>query len=182
MSDYNPFNPNSVVAPSLFAGRALQVNEICKKLTQLRHNMPASFFIYGERGIGKTALAKLIKYVASSKIENLWNLNLLTSYYIVEKGQSLNSVLQESVNTLTDQMDKTLVSEIGNRLGQIFKNGKFEIGAFGASASIETQASEKQQEITIKDQTVSILSNIVRGLNENKESPQDGILIMVIIP
>lgn len=179
MSDFNPFNPNSVVAPNLFAGRARQINEICKKLTQLRHNMPASFFIYGERGIGKTALAKLVKYIASSQIKDLWNLNLLTSYYIVEKGQTLNSVLQESVNTLTDQMDKSLVSEIGNRLGQIFKNGKFEIGAFGPSASVETQGNEKQNEITIKDQTVSILSNIIKSLNENKGSPQEGILIII---
>lgn len=179
MTTYNPFNPNSVVAPTLFAGRANQVNEICKKLTQLTHNMPASFFIYGERGIGKTALAKLIKHISSSKIKDLWNLNLLASYYIVEKDQSINSVLQESVNNLTDQMDKSLVDEIGGRLGQLFKNGKFQIGAFGASLRIEQPVNEKQYEITVKDQTVSILSNIIRGLIEKKGIEQDGILIII---
>lgn len=179
MADYNPFNPNSVVAPTLFAGRVKQITEICKKLTQLKHNMPASFLIYGERGIGKTALAKLIKHIASSKNPELWNLNLLTSYYIVEKGQGLNSVLQESINNLTNQMDKNLVSEIGKRLGQLFKNGKFEIGAFGAKISVDQQMNEKQQEITIKDQTVSILSNIISSLIEKSGIEQDGILIII---
>lgn len=179
MAEYNPFNPNSVVAPTLFAGRDQQVTEICKKLTQLEHNMPASFFIYGERGIGKTALAKLVKFIAASNDPELHGLNLLTSYYSAEKGQSINSVLQESVNKLTDSMDKSLVEKIGSRVGQLFKNGKFEIGAFGATVSLDTQMTEQQREITVKDQTVSILSNIVRELMDKSETSQDGILIII---
>lgn len=186
MEGYNPFNPNSVVAPSLFAGRTDQINDICRKLTQLRHNMSSGFFLYGERGIGKTALAKLINYIATANDEEVHGLNLLTSYYQVEKDQSLSSVLQESLNKLTNQMDKTLVAEIGSRLGQLFKNGKFEIGAFGmASISMEASAPAKQaQDITVKDQTVSILSNIVKSLGVDKEKgdnsvKKDGILIII---
>lgn len=180
MSNLNPFNPNSVVAPNLFAGRSSQLLEICKKLSQLRFNMPSSFFIYGERGIGKTALAKLIRFIATEKDDILYNLNLITSYYAVEGGQELASVLQESLNKLTDEMDKSLVEKIGSRLGGIFKNGKFQIGAFGASIDIETKESELKKEITIKDQTVSILSNIVKSLNEDETTQiKDGILIVI---
>ena len=175
----NPFNPNSVVAPSLFAGRVTQVGDICNKLDQLKQEMPACFFIYGERGIGKTALAKLIKYIASSRDDKLFNLNLLTSYYSAEKGQSINSVIQESLNKVTDLMDHTLVENIGKRVGQLFKNGKFEIGAFGASVSMESRLNEQQKEITVKDQTVSILSNIIRELQVSSGSQQDGILIII---
>jgi len=55
----NPFNPNSVVRPQLFAGRASQVFQVVKKMSQVRDKMPSSFIISGERGIGKTAFAKL---------------------------------------------------------------------------------------------------------------------------
>lgn len=176
-NNYNPFNPNSVVVPNLFAGRSRNVLDISKKLSQLKHNMPASFFIHGERGIGKTALAKLIKSVSVAKDPMLYDLNLLTSYYSVEGGQDLSSVLQASVNILTDQMDINLVREMGNRLGELFKNGKFTIGAFGASADIDLSRNISHKDITIKDQTVSILSNILKTVKENDSN--DGILIII---
>lgn len=174
---YNPFNPNSVVIPNLFAGRSATVLKIGQKLSQLKHNMPASFFIYGERGIGKTALSKLVRSVAIENDPQLYDLNLLTSYYSVEDGQDLSSVLQSSVNAVTDQMDTSLVDEIGGRLGELFKNGKFKIGAFGASVDLALGDSSLQRDITIKDQTVSILSNILKALKEKQS--RDGILIII---
>jgi hypothetical protein len=154
------------------------VLEICKRLSQLKHNMPASFFLYGERGIGKTALAKLVKSVAASNNPELYGLNLLTSYYSIEQGQELNSVLQNSLNKLTDQMDSSLVSKVGERLGDLFSNGKFKIGAFGVSAGLDLATTKSNQEITIKDQTTSILENILKA-NAEQEMPKDGLLIII---
>jgi hypothetical protein len=176
-NNFNPFNPNSVVVPNLFAGRSQNVIDISKKLSQLEHNMPTSFFIHGERGIGKTALAKLIKSIAVLDDPDLYNLNLLTSYYSVEGGQDLGSVLQASVNNLTDQMDNSLVQEIGGHLGDLFKNGKFTIGAFGASVDLSLSETAAQRDITIKDQTVSILSNLLKAMREKQS--KDGILIII---
>ena len=48
----NPFNPNSVVQPQLFAGRVNQVHHVVRKMSQIRDKMPSSFIISGERGIG----------------------------------------------------------------------------------------------------------------------------------
>ena len=182
MSKFNPFNPNSVVVPNLFAGRTEQLDDICKKLSQLKHYMPASFFLYGERGIGKTALAKLVKYIATEDIKDFYNLKLLTAYYSVEKNQDIESVLQESLNKLTEDMDQNLIEKIGKRVGSIFKNGKFEIGAFGVSVGMEKQ-DEKKRQISIKDQAVSILSNIIKSVNEedgeDTENKRDGVLIII---
>jgi Cdc6-like AAA superfamily ATPase len=60
----NPFNPNSIVTPLLFAGRDDQLLHVLKKLAQVKEGMPASFILQGDRGIGKTALAKIIMYAA----------------------------------------------------------------------------------------------------------------------
>ena len=64
----NPFNPNSVVKPQLFAGRDSQVLHVVRKMSQVRDKMPVSFVISGERGIGKTALAKLVMFISQQKV------------------------------------------------------------------------------------------------------------------
>lgn len=177
----NPFNPNSVVTPTLFAGRNDQVFQILKKLTQVREGMPASFALQGERGIGKTALAKLIMYTAEAQDPHLENLKFLTSYYAVEKGQSFESVLQASLNIMTDRMPDSVIHRLSQRLGNFFKNGKFTFGAFGASATVEGEVKAEDKLTVIKDRAVSVFSNIVSGIDELKDDPKklDGILIVI---
>ncbi len=179
----NPFNSNSVVSTNLFAGRTDQVKYICSKLESIKLNMPSSFFIYGERGIGKTALVKLIKYISSVNDPELHSLNLLTSYYSIEQGQEISSVLQESVNKIADNMDRDTISRIGNKLGTLFNNGKFEIGAYGLKLGVEANKDNLQKEITIKDQTAGILSNLISVIDD--ENLKDGVIkkdgILIII-
>ncbi len=173
----NPFNPNGVVSPNLFAGRSSQVNKILKKLELVKNGTPASFIFVGDRGIGKTALAKLTRYIATCKDEELYNLNFLSSYYSVDKGQSAEEVLQASLNELSENMSKSVISRLQNHLGKLFQNGKFSIGAFGAS--LEVGSSEKKSETTVRDQAISILSNIILALREDEENPKDGVLIVI---
>ena len=82
----NPFNPNSVVQPRLFAGRVDQVRHVIRKMSQVRDKMPSSFVISGERGIGKTALAKLIMFIAQEKDEKIENLNSCPTYRAQSKA------------------------------------------------------------------------------------------------
>ncbi len=178
MKEYNPFNPNSIVTPTLFAGRTEYTLRIIKKLVQVKKGMPSSFFLYGERGIGKTALAKLIKSVAEIKDPILGNLNFLTAYYSVEKNQFISSVMQASLNELTDMMPKNIIEQLGTRLGNIFKNGKFSIGAF--SVGVELGGGEQERETTVlKDLIVSILSNVVQEMKKAETDVKDGILIII---
>lgn len=178
-SSYNPFNPNSVVAPNLFAGRVTQVVGICKKLAQVKHKMPASFFLYGERGIGKTALVKLVKFIAEDKDPELHSLNFLTSYYLVEQGQHIDNVLEESVNKLTQGLDKSTLSKIAEKAGSVFNNGKFSFEGYGISVGVEGSKHTKKEASTIKDRTVSALSSILKTIDEDGESKRDGALIIL---
>lgn len=180
---HNPFNPNSVVKPSLFAGRAHQVLQVVRKLAQVRDKMPSNFVFHGERGIGKTALAKLTMFIAQEKSPDFENLNFLVTYYTVEKDQSFQSVLQSSLNLLTDQLPKSSIDRLSTHLGDFFKSGKFSFGAFGMEVGVNKQSGESNEgDLFLKDQAVSILTNILKGLDEEQKKDNkaaDGILIVI---
>jgi len=171
---YNPFNPNSVVSTNLFAGRKDYVLRIIRKLEQVKKGMPSSFFLFGERGIGKTALAKLLISIAENNDTQLGGLNFLVSYYSADKGQSINTVLQSSLNELTDNISSSVLDMLSKRLGSLLKNGKFSIGAF----SVELKSEEKT--IAVRDQLISILSNLIEAVkNEEGDKKKDGIIIVI---
>lgn len=183
MMKKNPFNPNSVVTPTLFAGRKRQVLQILKKLSQVKAGMSANFVLVGERGIGKTALAKLIMFVAQSKAAEFDELNFVTSYYSIEKGQHFRSVLQASINQVTDKLPSSILNRLTERLGSLFKGGKFSFGAFGVNLDLEgaaKQTADKQEkEQFLKDQAVSAFTNILTGMKELDGDKKDGVLIVL---
>ena len=180
----NPFNPNSVVKPTLFAGRENQVLNVLKKLSGVKEGQHASFILHGERGIGKTALAKLIKHFSSEKNPELFNLNFVSSYYSVDKRQTLKSVLESSLNNLTNRLSDSTLESLSKRLGGLFKNGKFSFGAFadfgpvGMNASFEKNF--KQESTFFKDQIVSSLTNLIQSsVQNNQKDSFNGILIVI---
>ena len=174
----NPFNPNSVVKPQLFAGRKQQIHQIIRKLSHVQEKMPSSFVISGERGIGKTAFAKLIMFMAQKNNQKPENLNFLTTYYAVEKEQSLLSVLQSSLNLLTDQLSGSVIKRLSSHVGSFFKNGKFSLGAFGVELGKEPKQSVEEG-MYLKDQALSILTNILKGMEEDKKNHAKGVLIVL---
>lgn len=172
---YNPFNPNSIVSTSLFAGRKEYVLKIIRKLEHAKKGMPSSFFLFGERGIGKTALAKLIMFIAEKNDNALGELNFLISYYSADKGQKISTVLQASLNELTDKLPKTVLDVLGTKLGTLLKNGKFSIGPF-----LMELRSEEEKAIIVRDQIISILSNLIESIKLSPEvGKKDGVLIVI---
>ena len=145
--------------------------------------MSVNFVVQGDRGIGKTAFAKTSMFLAQKQDPKLEDLNFLTTYYAVEKDQPFQSVLQSSLNLLTDQLPKTSIDRLKAYLGDFFKNGKFTIGAFGHEAVVDQTIKTVQESFMLKDQVISILTHIAKGIKEDKKMGQkkmyDGIFIIL---
>lgn len=172
----NPFNPNATVSTNLFAGRTQQILRVISKLEQVKNGMPTSFFLSGVRGIGKTALAKLIKSIAVINDDQLGNLNFITAYYSVEKGQGIGGALQFSLNELTDQLPKSAIDILSEGLGKLFRNGKFSIGLFSA----EVEMGENEEAIALKDQMVAVLTKLVDVMKSLTEDERKGGILIII--
>jgi len=177
----NPFSPNGIVKTTLFGGRTDYILKIIQKLSYVKAGRAASFYLYGERGIGKTALAKLIKYISEKNDDHFSNLRFLTSYYSTQQNQTFKSVLEASLNNIADQMSSNLLDQMGKKLGKLFSNGKFSIGAFGVEAAYQgNQVNAGSENILIKDQFVSIARNLINGLkNQTEGEKHDGLLIII---
>ncbi len=152
-----------------------------RKLEQVKNGLSSSFVFEGERGIGKTALAKFVKYMATTNEKDWGELNFLTTYYAVEKDQEFEYVLQTSLNQLTDQLADSTLERLSKRVGGIFKNGKFSFGAFGATVELEMSKEEKEiRQQHLKDVAVSVFTNILKGLEEASDERKDsGVLIII---
>ena len=66
MAKYNnPFKPNYTIYDGLFVGRIDEIMKIDEALTQLDNDSPMNLLFLGERGIGKTSLLLLAKYLSN---------------------------------------------------------------------------------------------------------------------
>ena len=70
---YNPFRPNSIVVPGMFAGRFDELVSLERVLYQTKYGNPEHFIITGERGIGKSSLLFYLECVADGSITTLNN-------------------------------------------------------------------------------------------------------------
>jgi hypothetical protein len=61
---YNPFRPDKMVPPGMFAGRLDEIEYILGCLRQARMGNPKHFLVSGERGIGKSSLVLYTQYCA----------------------------------------------------------------------------------------------------------------------
>lgn len=65
---YNPFIPDSIADPSMFAGRVSEIEKVKRSLFQAKHGNPAHLLLTGERGIGKSSLMNYVYLMARGKV------------------------------------------------------------------------------------------------------------------
>jgi hypothetical protein len=66
---FNPFRPNRIAGPGMFAGRQEELLELERCLAQTAAGNAQHFLITGERGIGKSSLLLFLKTIASESLD-----------------------------------------------------------------------------------------------------------------
>ncbi|MDP9590623.1 UNVERIFIED_ORG: hypothetical protein J2W19_003187 [Shinella zoogloeoides] len=85
---YNPFRPNSIIAPGMFHGRLPEIDAIEQALFQTKNANPSHFMILGERGIGKSSLFWMVKWIASGSIKATGGINFNFLVLSVDLGDA----------------------------------------------------------------------------------------------
>lgn len=68
MLKFNPFQPGTIVNPTMFSGRSSELFAIEKILFQTTNGNPSHFVVHGERGIGKSSLLLYLDHLARGDI------------------------------------------------------------------------------------------------------------------
>ena len=122
----SPFTPGSPVPVELFVGRSEQIEEILRYVRQAASGKQENVFLTGDRGIGKSSLASLLRDIVVTR-DNMVGLHVFL-------GRA--STLEEMVHHIFDQLLKetkgqTFFDDISHFFGKYVK----EVGLFGLSVS-----------------------------------------------
>lgn len=141
---FNPFRPESLVNPGMFAGRQLELETLERVLFQTKHRNPLHFMVRGERGIGKSSLLLVLKYLAQGEIpspnENRYK------FLVVSIELEPNSTYQEIIKRVGGELQRQVARQ--DKLKSVVKNAwdflkKWEI--MSVKYSSETQHLEPHE-------------------------------------
>jgi len=166
-SRMNPFSPDQPVDWEYFAGREEEFQAIMDCLFQTKQNMTHHIFITGERGIGKTSLAKITMAMSKKDVIKSFTFNYLTVNCTCDSNDSLDDICVKILKDLKKNIDNT----IWDRFKEKFSEFELKIWHFGFAA--KTAVEEK--EIDISKEFPFLLEEFFDGVKESF----DGILIVV---
>jgi hypothetical protein len=177
MPKINPFKPNHTVPPGMFAGRFEEIRELEKCLWQTKNGQPNNFLITGERGIGKSSLLQLIKYISQGTIDNSYGEKF--DFVAVQLVISDRTNLYSSVKLI----DKVLKRE----LGKIEKVKTFLDSTWDfvqrikiMDSGIESAAQNSEIDILIDDFAYSLAQTCKRIKSKQDETKsKDGIVFFI---
>lgn len=170
---YNPFRPNNPIYSGLFAGRLDEIKKIDDALYQTSFGNPTNLLFIGERGIGKTSLLLLTKFFAQGEI-------------IFEEKKHNYLTLQMNLNSDLNQLSFIMKFKniLQREIHKIYKTKKLIDDVWGFVKKLEVTGckinSDDVSEVQlIIDDFVYSLVETVEKLKNHKETPKEGIVILI---
>lgn len=136
--DYSPFTPGQPVSVELFSGRVEQVRALERMVKKAVAGKLAVGFLTGERGMGKSSLAKYASELAERKHQIL-------GLHVFLGG--VND-LEEMARRVFDRLVKESIGRPWyNRVTQFLGNHVKEVGLFGISVQFDAGPRELRQAV-----------------------------------
>lgn len=154
--EYSPFTPGSPVPVELFVGRSEQLYELIRYVGQASSGKQENVFLAGDRGIGKSSLASILRNIVSTKK------NFLGIHVFLGRVSSLEGMVRLIFDQLLKETQgQALFKDIDKLFGKYIK----EIGLFGISVSF---APPKQDLEELVREFPTALYNFFTKIREKK--------------
>lgn len=173
MARFNPYRPNDIIHPSMFAGRYNELVALEKALFQTKNGNPSHFIVDGERGIGKSSLLLNVTAVAKGEVPDLeesQSFNFVTVSVCVDERFGYGDVVRSIASELRRQISaREHIKELARGAWEFLK--KWEIGGvrFNDAGQGETKDTELVEELSFA------LAESLKNLG----STTDGVLILI---
>lgn len=177
MPKINPFKPNSPVPTAMFAGRIKEIEELEKGLFQTKNGNSANYLITGERGIGKSSLMMLLRYVAAGKVNSIGydKFNFVPINIKISKQTSLLTFIRLIERLITREIGKLekVRSFLENTWSFIQRIKIMDSGIEKANEAVEL-------DLIIEDFAYSLSETCKRIINPEKgEDAKEGIIFLI---
>jgi energy-coupling factor transporter ATP-binding protein EcfA2 len=153
----SPFTPGNPVPVELFVGRAEQIKEILRYISQITSGRQENLFLVGDRGIGKSSLASFLRYYVNTQTD-------IFGVHIFLGGAS---TLEEMVHHIFEQILKETKGQPWyTNIKKFFGEYIREIGLFGISVSFNPPEQDLRELVR---KFPEALNNILEEINKQKK-------------
>ncbi len=163
IKENSPFTPGNPVPVELFVGRSAQIEEISRYARQTCSGRLENVFLSGERGIGKSSLARFVKELCR-KDNNLFGIHVFLGGV---------TTLDELVRRVFEQLLKEAHTQTWfSKIKHFFGNYIKEVGLFGVTVGFSPPQDQLQG--LVRD-FPSAIKNIYEALKDEYK----GLLIIL---
>ena len=159
----SPFYPGKPVPIEYFIARISEIERLERSIKQTLSGRNENIFIMGERGIGKSSLAGLIRYIAEKKYD------FIGTHCFLGGVKDLNEMIRLIFQRLFQGVkEKTIFEKLKNIFGDYIK----EVKLFGMGVEFTKDPSELR---TILDNFLPT----IRKINETIKDSKKGIILIL---
>ena len=163
----SPFTPGIPVPIDYFIGRTREIERINRAIVQTSSGRNENLFITGERGIGKSSLSVLTRYIAEEKYQ------FVGAHCYIGSATNVRDVCRIVLTKILQAMpDKDLFDKAKTVVGKYIK--RVQLGVFGVGMNIEFTDDQK----LLEDLPLNFLS-IMRGIFETIKEDKKGLLLIL---
>jgi AAA ATPase domain len=139
----NPFTPHNPIRPQYFAGRYSEIQIILRALSQTGAGSQQNILVTGERGIGKSSLGHLARYIGEQPREE-WDTQcrFITAYYILDDNDSVAAFCRGLVEKLRKSVAQSLVRSLLHKLKELDYSIKVDFWFGAAEVGTKTEKGE----------------------------------------